>query len=97
MNPGIFDTATFEANDIESLQPGAISNRHSERDDIVLNTCQSPYKGSLADTHELMQGAVRADGGIIVHVDVPGELRAIHKYGVVADHAIVGDVRVGHD
>ncbi len=41
--------------------------------------------------------AERADHGVIVHMNVAGELRAILENDAVAEDAIVGDVRIGHD
>ena len=39
----------------------------------------------------------RADHGVVVHMNVAGELRAVFEHDAVADDAIVRDVRVGHD
>ena len=44
-----------------------------------------------------MQQAERADPGVVLDHDVPGELRSIGEDHVIADHAVVTDVRVGHD
>ena len=38
-----------------------------------------------------------ADDGVVLHMNVSGELRAVFENDAVADDAIVRDVRVGHD
>ena len=44
-----------------------------------------------------MQQAKRADPGVVLNHDVPGELRSVGKDDVIADDAVVADMRVGHD
>ena len=34
---------------------------------------------------------------VILHMTWPASVRPVHEHGVIADQAIVGDVRVGHD
>src|SRR6185437_2867197 len=50
-----------------------------------------------AHARELVEQAERTDGSVIFDNDVTGELGAIDEDHVVADHAVVADVRVGHD
>ena len=50
-----------------------------------------------ADAHELVEEAERADPGIVLDDAVPGQLSSICENHVIADQAVVTDVRVSHD
>src|ERR1700752_2787003 len=49
------------------------------------------------DAHELVHRAQRAHHGPFFDGHVSGQGRAVHQHGVISDHAIMPDVRVGHD
>ena len=53
--------------------------------------------GVFSNAAELVDRAEGADLGVIFDGDVAGESGAVDENGVIADEAIVGDVRVGHD
>lgn len=92
------EASALEADGIE-----AVAARFAGRDDfrewkhVLSDHSVRADVGMAADAAELLDGRKRADGGVIVHGDVPGERRAIHENRVAADLAIVADVRVGHD
>ena len=50
-----------------------------------------------ADAHELVHGAERCQYRILLDDDVSGESSAVYEHGVIADLAVVSDMRVGHD
>src|ERR1700733_6573719 len=50
-----------------------------------------------AHARELVKQAEGADGGVVLDLNVSGELRAIGENDAVADDAIVADVGIGHD
>jgi len=50
-----------------------------------------------ADAHELVDGAKRGQYCVLFHDDVSRKCGTIYEHGVVADLAVVSDVRVGHD
>src|SRR5579872_1461369 len=50
-----------------------------------------------ADAHKLVHRTERSHNGPLFDGHMAGDRRAIHQHAMVANHAIVPDVRVGHD
>src|ERR1700730_2553875 len=51
----------------------------------------------FSDATILLHGAKRSDRGVILNRDMTRQRPSIYKYGVIANQAIVTDVRVRHD
>ena len=71
--------------------------RHRERQDILRDRRSAANIGMRADAHELMHRAERSHHRPLFDRHVAAQGGAIHQHGVIADHAIVPDVRVRHD
>ena len=50
-----------------------------------------------SNTARLIHATKRANGGVVLHMDVARELCSVYQDGVVADDTVMGNVHIGHD
>src|SRR5271167_1077722 len=86
-----------QADDIQSDQRAGLAEREAERDDVVAGRRHSGHHDALADAHELMDCDVTAKEREFTDTDMPAEHDVISERHVVADLAIVPDMRAHHE
>src|SRR5208282_1840719 len=92
------EAAAFEADFVQPEGVGVAFGRgEREGQNILRNGSAAPDVGMRADAHELVDRAERSDHGPVFHGYVAAQGRSVREDGVVADHAVVRDVGVGHD
>src|SRR5208283_899472 len=70
---------------------------HGKRQDILGDGGAASDVGMRPNAHKLMHRAKRAHHSPFFHRHMPAQCRAVHQHAVVANHAVVPDVGVGHD
>src|SRR5579864_1447433 len=70
---------------------------HREWQHVLGDGGASADVGMRADSYELVHRAEGSDYGPLFYGHVAAEGGAVHEHHVIANHAIVADVRVGHD
>jgi hypothetical protein len=85
--------APAQADDIQSDQRRGLAERKSEGDYVVAGGRHSRHHDAFADAHELMDGDVAAEECVIADADMTAKHDIIGKGHVVADLAIVSDMR----
>ncbi len=69
----------------------------SVRRQVLADGRTSLHHRQRADTHELMHQAIAGNERVVGNLYVTGDERAIGKSVVIAHHAVVADVAVGHE
>ncbi len=88
----------LQADGVDAVAGGLALGDHAGKWRHVLGDDRgSADVGIAADAAELVHGRKGADGGEIFHGDVAGQSGAVGENGLVADVAIMRDVRVGHE
>lgn len=91
-----FKLATFEAERIHTRIAQWKMCRLAKRGDIFADQGAALQNGMAADAHKLMYGTHAANDRKIIDGHVPSQIDCIGEDGMVADHTIVGHMRVGH-
>ena len=91
------EAAPAQPDDVEAREMGAVADRHAVRDDVVLDARHAADEGVLADAHELVHGRRRRRGWRSRRSAMAGEHHVVGADDVVADLAVVRDVRVDEE
>src|ERR1700733_10652081 len=89
--------APSQPNHIQPDQRAGLTERKAERDDVVTGGRHARHHDALPDAHELMNGDMAAEKGVIADVDVATEHDVVGQCDVVADLAIVPDMGAHHE
>src|SRR5580704_17713969 len=91
------ESAALQANRIQPIRASIAGSRSlGKGKNIAGNRGPASDKGIRANADEMVHRAERANRGPLFDRDVPAESRGVGKNHVIADRAIVGDVRVRH-
>src|SRR5690348_6869882 len=92
------ETAALEAGGVESVGVGvAGGNGFGKRQHVASDGGAAADKRMGADANKMMHRTKRAHRGPFFHDDVSAQSCGVGEDDVVADHAVMGNVRVGHD
>src|SRR5215207_1525 len=86
------EAAPLQPDDVEAGEVGAVAERHSVGDHVVLDAGQSAHEGVGADPHMLMNAGSAADDGIIAHRAMAGQHDIVGEDHVTADAGIMRDM-----
>src|SRR5258708_6089053 len=92
------ETAALEAGGVQSVGVGvAGSNGFGKGKHVAGDGSAAANEGVGTDANEMVHRTQRAYRGPFFHDDVSTQGCGIGQDDVVADHAVVGNVGVGHD
>src|SRR5436305_1983504 len=92
------ESSTLQTNFIHAVGVGlAGRGGHGEWQHVLGDGGASADIGVRADSHELVHGAEGSDYGPLFDGYVTANSGPIHQHDVIANHAIVSHMRVGHD
>jgi hypothetical protein len=91
---GAGKSVTPQADQVQSRQRCAIAEGKTKRDEIVFKTGEPAKKGMRANSHELLHGRAAAESRVISHDDVSCQHDVVGEKHVVAEPAIMRDMRL---
>src|SRR5262245_5703730 len=97
MHIGAAETPPLQADDVEPVEHGALTDGKGKRDHVAGYAAHARHHGALADAHVLVDGSVAAERHIIAGGDVTAEYGAVGQRDVIADMAVVPDMRAGEE
>ena len=86
----------FSPTTLSPTRIGLRAERKAERNDVAGDAAHAAQHRALADADELVYGGVAADEHMVGDRDMAAQDRAVGKDDVVADLAVVSDMRIGH-
>jgi hypothetical protein len=87
----------LEADNVQTRQVRTVAEHHAKRNDVLLDPRHAADKSVRADAHELMHGAQAAEYGVVTDADMTGQCGVVDQDDMIADTAIVGNVRADHE
>ena len=91
------EPTALEAFAVEPMRRGRLARRHDERRDILEHHTGNAGHHVCANLAELMHASKSAQNHPVADFGMSGQRGIVGKNRVVAHHAIVRDVDVGHD
>jgi len=89
------ETGAAQADDVEAANL-VLVECHGEGRQILTDGGAALHHGERAHAGELVDETIAGNEGAILHDGVPGEERAAGQDDVIADYAVVADVRILH-
>src|SRR5262249_12600334 len=87
----------LEPDRVDAREPRRTARGLHVRRDVLGDARSSADHGVAADPRELVDHAPTANDRPVLHRDVAGELNDVGEDDVIAEVAVVRDVRVGHE
>src|SRR6516162_3171230 len=91
------ETAALHAYDVQATKPRPIAHHLTIRDDVALDAGHAADHGVLTDSDILVDGGKPTEYGIVVDYDVSPEGRVVGHDHIIADLAVMGDMRPHHE
>src|SRR5579864_3452049 len=92
------EAAAFETEGVQSVRMSpALGSGFGERKNVAGNGRPAADESMRADAHKVVHRTQRAYRGPILDDDMSTQGGSVCENDVIADHAVMGDVRVGHD
>ena len=91
------DAVTLQANHVDATNLGWVAIHQHEARDVVDDPRLTADKAEPADRHVVVDGDSAADARMGFDVNVPAKHRPVGDRDPVAELAVVGDVRAGHE
>ena len=94
---GARHAGTLHADDVEPAQELARFPTHGVGNDVADDRRAPPRKAWWPMRHELVHGAEAADDDEIADLDMAAQRRHVGEGDIVADDAVMGDMRIGEE
>ena len=92
----LFKTATLQAFNVHAKWRRMVALGHHKRRHILYHNRATAQHHMLTDTAELVDRRHTTDNGKVFHFDVACQRSVIGENTVIADHAVMRDVRIDH-
>src|ERR1700728_1322837 len=96
MHRGTRGAAAPQADNVETIERSNLALGEPERNDIGGHAAETSHHDALAEPHKLMDRRVAAKERVVADADMTAEHRVVGERNVVADVAIMRDMRSDH-
>ncbi len=91
------EAAPTHAFEVHAAGFGRVAEDRDVGRDVLADGGAHAGEGVGADPAVLVHQGVAGQDRPVVHVDMPRQRRVVHQDAMVADHAVMADVGIGHD